>query len=86
MKFRASVELSGKTATGIEVPAAVVTLQRAELGSDDLEFVPLGFECPLKPSRQRAIAPGLAPESLWMRFGRGAENFTAAPRASIFGR
>jgi hypothetical protein len=29
MKFRASIELSGKTATGIEVPAAVV----AKLGS-----------------------------------------------------
>jgi len=29
MKFRASIELAGKTATGIEVPAAVV----ARLGS-----------------------------------------------------
>jgi hypothetical protein len=27
MKFRASIELSGKTATGIEVLAAVVTLR-----------------------------------------------------------
>jgi hypothetical protein len=26
MRFRASIELSGKTATGIEVPAAVVAV------------------------------------------------------------
>ena len=26
------------------------------------------------------------PESLWMRFGRGAENVTAAPRAPACGR
>ena len=25
MKFRATIELAGKTATGVEVPAAVVT-------------------------------------------------------------
>ena len=47
MKFRASIELSGKTATGIELPAAVVTLREGNRGSDDLEFVPLGFECAL---------------------------------------
>ena len=31
MKFRASIELSGKTATGIEVPAAVVTLREGRI-------------------------------------------------------
>jgi hypothetical protein len=31
MKFRASIELSGKTATGIEVPAAVVTLRERRI-------------------------------------------------------
>jgi hypothetical protein len=31
MRFRASIELSGKTATGIEVPAAVVTLREGRI-------------------------------------------------------
>ena len=31
MKFRGGIELSGKTATGIEVPAAVVTLREGRI-------------------------------------------------------
>jgi hypothetical protein len=34
MKFRASIELPGKTATGIKVPAAVVAL----LGRDQMTW------------------------------------------------
>jgi hypothetical protein len=30
MRFRASIELASKTATGIDVPAAVVSLREAE--------------------------------------------------------
>jgi hypothetical protein len=41
VKFRAKVELGGKTATGIEVPAAVV----AKLGSSKRPAVRVTINC-----------------------------------------
>jgi hypothetical protein len=48
MNFRATIELAGKTATGIEVPAAVV----ANLGSSKQPAV----RVTIKGTRERRIA------------------------------